>query len=147
MIKKKKTIRGGRARHPMQIQDAKIVSKNQDKKRDCAHIKCFKCRDIGHFASGCPTKLKKKAQATHERLGNGKHNMSKEEKAQAKRMCYSCRERGHMAHSCSLGENSKPSSIDDTNMLRKDGNSTSMLQLQNIPLFILRLCLSMLYLT
>ena len=52
--------------------------------------------------------------------------MSKEEKAQSKRKCYSCRERGHMAHSCPLGDISKPISIDDDSMLRKDGNGTSM---------------------
>ena len=52
--------------------------------------------------------------------------MSKEEKAQAKRKCYSCRERGHMAHSCPLGNTSKPISIDDDSMLRKEGNDTSM---------------------
>ena len=62
------------------------------------------------------------------------------------------------AYSCPLGENSKPISIDNTNMLRKDDNGTSLvaiakhptthwLQLQNIPLLILRLCLSMLRLT
>ena len=43
---KKKTRIGGRenARHPKLDQDAKIVSKNQDEKKDYAHIKCFKCQ-------------------------------------------------------------------------------------------------------
>jgi hypothetical protein len=47
---------------------------------------------MGHFALKCPTKLKKKAQAIHERQGYEKHHMSKEEKAQSKRKCYSCGE-------------------------------------------------------
>ncbi|KAG0520548.1 hypothetical protein BDA96_08G083800 [Sorghum bicolor] len=133
MKKKKKTRRGGRARHPMQIQDAKMMSKNQDKKKACAHIKCFECKDDGHFASKCPTKLEKKAQATLKRQGNEKQHMSKEEKAQSKRSCYLCRERGHMAYSCPLGNNSKPISIDDNTMLRKDGNGTSMVAIAKHP--------------
>ena len=67
MKKKKKTRRGGKARHPMQIQDAKMMSKNEDEKKDYAHIKCFKFGNMGHFASKCPIKLEKKAQAIHER--------------------------------------------------------------------------------
>jgi hypothetical protein len=88
MMMKKKTRRGGRARHPMLDQYAKMMSKTQDEKV-FAHIKCFKCEDMGHFASRCPTKLEKKVQTTHERQGNEKHQISKEEKAQSKRKCYS----------------------------------------------------------
>jgi hypothetical protein len=73
------------------------------------------------------------AQAKEKRQGNGKHNMSKVEKAQAKRMCYSCRERGHMAHSCPLCNNSKPISIYDNIVLRKDGNETSMVAIAKHP--------------
>ncbi|OQU91875.1 hypothetical protein SORBI_3001G261404 [Sorghum bicolor] len=117
MMKKKKTRRGGRARHPMQIQEAKMMSK-----------------DDGHFASWCPTKLEKKAQATLKRQGNEKQHMRKEEKAQSKRSCYLCRERGHMlAYSCPLGNNSKPIFIDDNTMLRKDGNGTSMVAIAKHP--------------
>ncbi|KAG0525412.1 hypothetical protein BDA96_06G054400 [Sorghum bicolor] len=133
LMKKKKTRRGGRARHPMQIQDAKMMSKNEDKKKAYAHIKCFECKNDGHFASRCPTKLEKKAQATLKRQGNEKQHMSKEEKAQSKRSCYLCRERGHMAYSCPLGNNSKPISIDDNTMLRKDGNGTSMVAIAKHP--------------
>jgi hypothetical protein len=43
MMKKRKTRRGGKARHPMQTQDAKMMSKNEDEKKVYAHIKCFKC--------------------------------------------------------------------------------------------------------
>jgi hypothetical protein len=42
------------------------------------------------------------------------------------RECYSYQERGHMAHSCSLGNTSKPISIDDNIVLIKDGNGTSL---------------------
>ncbi|OQU77972.1 hypothetical protein SORBI_3009G133201 [Sorghum bicolor] len=115
---KKKTRRGGR---------------QSRSSKDLSHIKCFECKNDGHFASKCPTKLDKKAQATLKRQGNEKQHMSKEEKAQSKRNCYLCRERGHMAYSCPLGNNSKPISINDNTMLRKDGNGTSMVAIAKHP--------------
>ena len=118
MIKKKKTRRGGKAREralrPKMNQDVKQMSKNKEEKIEkIAHMRCYSCNTLGHLASGCPNKLEKKAQANKEKQGNEKHNISKEEKAQAKRKCYSCRERGHMAHSCPIGNTPKPISIDD----------------------------------
>ena len=89
--------------------------------KEVAHIKCHSCDELGHLASGCPIKLEKKDQATHERQGNERQQMSKEEKAQSETKCYSCRERGHMAHSCPLGKTPKPISIDDNNVLSLDG--------------------------
>ena len=59
--------------------------------------------------------------------------MSKEEKAQSKRKCYSCREMGHMANSCPLDNISKPISIIENNMLRKDSNGTSMVAIAKHP--------------
>ena len=38
-----------------------------------------------------------------------------------------------MAHSCPLGNNSKPISIDDDLMLRKDGNGTSLVAIAKYP--------------
>ena len=138
MMKKKKTRRGGktreRAMRPRMNQDAKKVSKNKEEKmKEVSHIKCHSCNELGHLALGCPNKLDKKAQANKEKQGNGKHHMSKKEKAQSKRKCYSCRERGHMAHSCPLGKTPKPISIDDDSMLRKDGNGTSLVVIVKHP--------------
>ena len=106
------------------------MNKNKDEKKDYAHIKCG---SMGHFASKCPTKLEKKAQAIHERQGNEKHHMSKEEKAQSKRKCYSYRKKGHMSHSCLLGNISKPILIMDNNLLRKDGNGTLLVAIAKHP--------------
>jgi hypothetical protein len=141
MMKKRKARRDGRARHSTLIQDAKMLSNNptkkmrksEEEKKKFAQIKCFKCEDLGHFASKCPIKLEKKAQTTHERQGNEKQHMTNEEKTQSKSKCYSCRKMGHMAHSCPLGNNSKPISIDDNIVLRKDGNSTSLVAIAKHP--------------
>ena len=38
-----------------------------------------------------------------------------------------------MAYSCPLGENSKTISIGDTNVLRKDGNGTSLVPIAKHP--------------
>ena len=52
-----------------------------------------------------------------------------------------------MAHSCPLGNNSKPISIDDDIMLRKDGNGISMVTIVKYPATHTKALLSMLLLT
>ena len=52
--------------------------------------------------------------------------MSKEKKALTKRDYYSYREWRYMTNSCPLGNNSKPISIDDNIVLRKDGDGISL---------------------
>ena len=42
-------------------------------------------------------------------------------------------EKGHMANSCSLGNTSKPISIDDDIVLRKNGNGTSLVAIAKHP--------------
>ena len=59
--------------------------------------------------------------------------MSKEKKALTKRDYYSYREWRYMTNSCPLGNNSKPISIDDNIVLRKDGNGTSMVAIAKYP--------------
>ena len=51
----------------MLIRDAKMMSKNQDEKKAHSHIKCFKCEDMGYFASKYTTKLNKKVQVILKR--------------------------------------------------------------------------------
>ena len=119
---------------PRMNQDAKQMSKNKEEKmKKIAHMRCYSCDILVHLASGCPNNIEKKAQANKEKQGNEKHNINKEENVQAKRKCYSCRERGHMAHSCPLGDISKPISIVDNNMLKKDGNGTSLVAIAKHP--------------
>jgi hypothetical protein len=124
-----------------------MMSKNEDEKKVYAHIKCFNVEIRDTLSRSVLPSLRKRLK----QLMRGKameSNTSKEEKAQSKRKCCSCRERGHMANSHPLGNTPKPISIDANIMLRKNGNGTSLVAIaKNIPLHILRHCLSMLHIT
>jgi hypothetical protein len=70
-------------------QDTKQVSKNKEgKMKKVAHIKCFRCDNLGYLALGCPNKLEEKTQETDKRQDDMKKDMDKKEKVQLKRTCY-----------------------------------------------------------
>ncbi|KAG0514115.1 hypothetical protein BDA96_10G162400 [Sorghum bicolor] len=100
--------------------------KNMKEEERLKHVKCFKCRTWGHLTSMCPTKQlpqveqekKPQAQVKIYHVDGGDMGMMKKKTR---------REVDNQ------GNNSKPISIDDNTMLRKDGNGTSMVAIAKHP--------------
>ncbi|KAK3136468.1 hypothetical protein QOZ80_5BG0435630 [Eleusine coracana subsp. coracana] len=64
------------------------MGNNQQKKRKLAHVKCFKCSNIGHYASMCFMKI------------DDETALPKKKTRRRKRKCYRCHEKGHDIVSC-----------------------------------------------
>ncbi|KAG2632410.1 hypothetical protein PVAP13_2NG087100 [Panicum virgatum] len=62
--------------------------KPQTKKRNLAHVKCFKCSNIGHYASLCSIKIE------------SQQNLSKRQRSLPKRRCFGCCKMGHRIATC-----------------------------------------------
>jgi len=58
--------------------------KPQTKKRNLAHVKCFKCSNMGHYASMCSIKIE------------GQQTLSKRQRSLAKRRYFGCCKMGHI---------------------------------------------------
>ena len=55
----KKRQEKGQGGHPAtRVNATKIAKKNKDKTKDLSHIKCYTCKQKGHYANKCPKKPK-----------------------------------------------------------------------------------------
>jgi hypothetical protein len=69
--------------------EEKDMSKSQSEKKWMAHIKCFKCSNMGHYASMCSNKV------------DDKTSLPKKKTRRSERKCCGCNEKGHEIASCS----------------------------------------------
>ena len=76
--------------------------KHEKNKNNFDHIQCFKCKEMGHFASMCSTSSK-----DQPRLSRRQRNLSR------RRICYGCKRQGHKIASCpfELAEQNKKGKI------------------------------------
>ncbi|OQU84847.1 hypothetical protein SORBI_3004G132350 [Sorghum bicolor] len=93
------------------------------------HVKCFKCRTWGHLTSMCPTKQLVKQQVKPQ----PKPQVEQEKKPQSQAKFNHHGDLMKKKKKTRRGNNSKPISIDDFTMLRKDGNGTSMVAIAKHP--------------
>ena len=88
---------------PQEIEALVITEKSRKRKRrqpqnnliyaekDLSHITCYRCKDLGHYASKCPEK-KPRTQRVD--------TISKKPKDLSKVICFRCKEAGHYATKC-----------------------------------------------
>jgi hypothetical protein len=60
-------------------------------KKDLSHITCFRCKDLGHYFSGCP-KRKPRTQ--------GGYVITRKPRDLSEVICFRCNEAGHFARDC-----------------------------------------------
>ena len=91
----KKLEKGSTVQNSCNLIHKSKKSKSQTKKKDLAHVKCFKCSKLGHYASMCSN------------MQEGQKTLSKRQRSLAKRRCFGCCKMGHRIATCP-DKSSKP---------------------------------------
>jgi len=93
----KKLEKGSTVQNSCKLIHKSKESKSQARKKNMDHIKCYKCSNMGHYASVCSIKIK------------GQQTLSKRQRSLAKRRCFGCCKMGHRIATCP-DKSSKPDS-------------------------------------
>ena len=62
-----------------------------DSRKDLSHITCFRCKELGHYFSGCP-KRKQRTQGGFE--------ITRKPRDLSEVICFSCNGAGHFSREC-----------------------------------------------
>src|SRR4051812_43844687 len=76
-----------------ELEELLALERPKKKKKDISQLQCFKCKEMGHYASECPEK--KKRQEDKQKLVKPKIR-----KDFSQVMCKHCKELGHYANYC-----------------------------------------------
>jgi len=93
----KKLEKGSTVQNSCKLIHKSKESKSQARKKNMDHIKCYKCSNMGHYASMCSIKIE------------GQQTLSKRQRSLAKRRCFGCCKMGHRIATCP-DKSSKPGS-------------------------------------
>jgi len=93
----KKLEKGSTVQNSCKLIHKSKESKSQARKKNMDHIKCYKCSNMGHYASVCSIKIE------------GQQTLSKRQRSLAKRRCFGCCKMGHRIATCP-DKSSKPGS-------------------------------------
>ena len=93
----KKLEKGSTVQNSCKLIHKSKESKSQARKKNMDHIKCYKCSNMGHYASVCSIKIE------------GQQTLSKRQRSLAKRRCFGCCKMGHIIATCP-DKSSKPGS-------------------------------------
>jgi hypothetical protein len=83
-----------------ELQDLLALEKPKKKKKcndreekDISQVTCYNCKDLGHYATNCPEKVKHKANKWEVGKGSSKKDISQVE-------CHKCQKLGHYSWDC-----------------------------------------------
>ncbi|KAG2641351.1 hypothetical protein PVAP13_2KG177000 [Panicum virgatum] len=87
-LKGKSVVKPSQDNRETMVKKLEKGSTVQNSKKDLAHVKCFKCSKLGHYASMCSN------------MQEGQKTLFKRQRSLAKRRCFGCCKMGHRIATC-----------------------------------------------